>query len=393
MFSYFFVRGITALADLSTKRSRDRLKGQRDPHFMKLGKGAFLGFRVGPDNWHARFRDRKGVQHYKALDGIGSTDYEGAKKAAEAWFHQMGGSTIRTVKRATVRLALEAYLADLKRQGRAEAAKETLGRYKLTIYADSIADEALEAIGRDDFEEFRDRLTKGRKARSVNRQYRAIAAGLNRAIELGHIGNPAAWRLKPLSDDIEDDGETAVFLNAAQRKTIIAEATVAAGAFFRGLELTGARPKELAAAVAGDFDGKALRLAHRKGRPAKLRVRYTVLGIEGIEYFKKLAADKLPKAPLFTEDGSQTWRRHIWAREFRVSADKVNKEAKGAARIPGGAGAYSFRHARISELLQIHSVDPLTVAMQTGTSLAMIEKAYMRFIPQALQEKLMAVKS
>ena len=37
-------------------------------------------------------------------------------------------------------------------------------------------------------------------------------------------------------------------------------------------------------------------------------------------------------------------------------------------------------------------VDPLTVAQQTGTSIAMIEKAYMRFIPAALQQKLEAVK-
>ncbi len=55
-------------------------------------------------------------------------------------------------------------------------------------------------------------------------------------------------------------------------------------------------------------------------------------------------------------------------------------------------GPYAFRHARISELLQIHGVDPLTVAAQTGTSLAMIEKAYLRFIPSAMREKLAGVK-
>lgn len=44
----------------------------------------------------------------------------------------------------------------------------------------------------------------------------------------------------------------------------------------------------------------------------------------------------------------------------------------------------------ISELLQIHGIDPLTVAAQTGTSLAMIEKAYLRFIPSAMREKLAA---
>jgi hypothetical protein len=44
------------------------------------------------------------------------------------------------------------------------------------------------------------------------------------------------------------------------------------------------------------------------------------------------------------------------------------------------------RKRRISELLQVDGVDPLTVAAQTGTSLAMIEKAYLRFIPSAMRE-------
>jgi len=43
-------------------------------------------------------------------------------------------------------------------------------------------------------------------------------------------------------------------------------------------------------------------------------------------------------------------------------------------------------------LLQVHGVDPLTVAAQTGTSLAMIEKAYLRFIPSAMREKLAHIK-
>jgi hypothetical protein len=35
---------------------------------------------------------------------------------------------------------------------------------------------------------------------------------------------------------------------------------------------------------------------------------------------------------------------------------------------------------------------PLTVAAQRGTSIAMIKKAYLRFIPSAMQEKLSALK-
>jgi integrase len=76
----------------------------------------------------------------------------------------------------------------------------------------------------------------------------------------------------------------------------------------------------------------------------------------------------------------------------RAAVKAHNKKAKGRGRLPVGVGAYAMRHARISELLQIHGVDPLTVAAQTGTSLAMIEKAYLRFIPSAMREKLAGVK-
>jgi hypothetical protein len=102
-------------------------------------------------------------------------------------------------------------------------------------------------------------------------------------------------------------------------------------AFLRGLELTGARPKELAAATVSDFSGETLKLAHRKGRPPKLRVRYLVLSDDGRKFSEEQATDKLPDAPLFTEDGERPWRRHIWAREVRAAIVKVNEKARGKA--------------------------------------------------------------
>ena len=86
------------------------------------------------------------------------------------------------------------------------------------------------------------------------------------------------------------------------------------------------------------------------------------------------------------------WCRRV--REAIAAHDKAAAEKDPAKDpLPVGASAYSFRHARISELLQIHGVDPLTVAAQTGTSLAMIEKAYLRFIPHAMREKLAGIKA
>lgn len=150
---------------------------------------------------------------------------------------------------------------------------------------------------------------------------------------------------------------------------MIDAASPAAARFLRGLELTGARPKELAATLVVDFDGHTLRPAHRKGSVPKLRRRHVVLSADAIEFFNQQCKDKLPGAPLFTEDGETPWRRHVWARAVQAAITNHNRDASAKRRISAHATAYSFRHARISELLQIYRVDPLTVAAQTGRAL------------------------
>jgi hypothetical protein len=55
------------------------------------------------------------------------------------------------------------------------------------------------------------------------------------------------------------------------------------------------------------------------------------------------------ESPLFTRDDGEPWTNNYWARELRKTITAVNAEAKGKDRIPVGASAYSFRHARISE--------------------------------------------
>lgn len=160
--------------------------------------------------------------------------------------------------------ALDAYLADLRRHDRAGAAAKAAGQFKTALgfdrrdrrYADPLAELQLETTTNDDFLDSRDRLRPQRLPRTVNR--RAVVAGLNRAHALGHIGNPAAWRLGALPDD--NESEAAVFLSSAQTKALMASAPPEAGAFMRGLELSGGPPKEIADATAADFDGARLKL-------------------------------------------------------------------------------------------------------------------------------------
>jgi integrase len=381
--------------DLSRKSARDRLPRRKAPYWQGLGTGKRLGFRRGAksDTWLAWFRKKGGSEQQHFLgEGL---DFDAAKDKAEEWFAQLENTAARVVKRASVRAALEKYLEDLRRHGRGAAADAADWRFRKYVWDDPLAGIELESATRDDFLEWRDRHREGRAARTVERQFRSVRAGLNRALELGHVGNPAAWKLKALQDDVDDSGETAIFLTPAQREALIAAAETPIAVFLRGMELTGARPIELANAKVSDFDGQTLRLAHRKGKPPKLRVRHVVLGSEGIAFFKKHAHERLSTSYIFTEDGEQQWRRHMWARKVRAAItahDKLAAQREPPQEpIPVGASAYSFRHARISELLQIHGVDPLTVAAQTGTSLAMIEKAYLRFIPHAMREKLAGI--
>lgn len=383
--------------DLSRKSARDRLPRRKAPYWHGLGTGKRLGFRRGAkaDTWLAWFKKKGGAEQQHFLgEGL---DFDAAKDAAEVWFAQLDNTAVRVVKRGTVRAALEAYVADLCRHGRGAAADGADWRFRKYVWNDPLANVELESATRDDFAEWRDRHREGRAARTVERQFRSVRAGLNRAVELGHVGNPAAWKLKALQDDIEDSGETAVFLTPEQRRALVCAAEAPVGLFLRAMELTGGRPIEIANAKVSDFDGATLRLAHKKGKPPKLRVRHVVLGDDGVEFFRAHAKDRLSTAWLFTEDGEQQWRRHMWARRVReaIAAHNVEVVKRDPPKelIPVEASAYSFRHARISELLQVYGVDPLTVAAQTGTSLAMIEKAYLRFIPHALAEKLAGIKA
>jgi integrase len=398
MFPYRFRTDICAvMTDLSRKRDRDHFAPRREPYWQRLAGGAYLGFRRGPDTWVARFRGRQGKQQYTALGE--ALEFDDAKKRAEAWLSQLAGSPVRVLKRDTVIAALETYLADLRRHDRADAAQTAEGRFKTALafnfkaqsYQDALAGLRLEEATRDDFLEWRDRLRSGRLPRTVNRLTRAVSAGLNRAARLGHFGNPHAWRFEALPDD--DESETAVFVTPAQRKALIDAAAPEAAAFLRGLELSGARPKELAAATVADFDGERLKLSHRKGRRPKLRSRYVLLDEAGIALCKAQSRDKLPAARLFVVAKGEPWRRDKWAAKVRRAIAAHNETAHGQARIPPKASAYSLRHARISELLQVYGVDPLTVAAQTGTSLRMIERTYYKFIPSVMREKLSAPKA
>jgi integrase len=381
--------------DIVTKVGRSKLDERQEPYWHPLGEGSAVGYRQkAGGSWVARWRDRSGKRHYSALGS--HPDFNAARDAAMEWVRQMSsGSRRAPTARGTVRDALAAYLRHLRSIGRSATALEAGRRFRLTVPRGSeFGSMLLKDVTREDADRWRDGLKKGRANRSIQRQFRALRAALNYAVEhAGHIGNPKAWKLQQLLDDEEAD--TPVFLTEEQRELLIAAAPPALAALLTGFTHTGARPSELARATVADFDpiGGTVALSHHKGRGGKVRSRAAQLDDDGIKFFKEQTRGKLPKAPLISNAAGAHWTKARWCRGIADAITTANKAAKKPAqRIPAGASAYSFRHTRISELLQLYGIDPLTTAQQTGTSIAMIEKFYYKFIASSMREKLNAVK-
>jgi integrase len=383
------------MQNITTKAGRDKLPERQEPYWYPLSKGNAFGYRAkATGSWIARHRDRRGKQHYRALGS--QPDFSAAKTEAEKWLTSIASAVHRAPSRGTVRDALCAYVRHKRSIGRRPTAWDAGQRFRLTVgRTTDFGRMRLEDVRREDVEAWRDGLRKGRKPRSVNRQVRAVTAAINYAIaERGYIGNRDAWKLAHLVDDGEKN--VAVFLTTEQRDRLIEAAPPALANLLTGFTHTGARPSELARATVADFDSKGgtVTLKHHKGRGGKLRMRAVMLSDAGAAFFREQARGKLPKAPLISNGDAKHWTDQQWCTGIERAIIAANDTAKKPEqRIQKGASAYSFRHTRISELLQTYGVDPLTVAQQCGTGVLMIQEHYFKFIATDMRAKLNAVKA
>src|SRR4051812_11305453 len=108
------------MPDLSRVSERDRLKSRREPHWMRLERGCFLGYRPsakgGPGTWIARAFDPD-LNKYR-LNALGSfgqhpgRDRFGfAKHAAERFAGEVDRGSITDLKLETVEEACRHFAA------------------------------------------------------------------------------------------------------------------------------------------------------------------------------------------------------------------------------------------------------------------------------------------
>jgi integrase len=374
---------------IDTVKARELLKARHGPYWQRIRKGCFLGVRKTvpgtAGTWLARHRDdetgRQVVHSLGHLDDVSGADrFDAARVLADAWFLHRGAGGSEKPK--TVANACDDYVKSLHDASRNKAADDVIGRFKRWVYADAkLANTVLLKLTPKALEDWRRRLARSavrrapkkvpdseprpRSASALNRDMTSLRAALNLALENGHAASDHAWRtkLRPVKDA---DGRRDIYLDAGQRRALIAHAPADLANFLRALSQLPLRPGAMATLKVSAFDSRLATLAISKDKAGSDRR----IGLPSAtaEFLTDRCKGKRPDQPLLSRADGSAWNKDAWKKPL--------KQAARRAGLPEGTVAYALRHSAITDLIALHRLDTMTVAQLAGTSLLMIEKNY-----------------
>lgn len=372
-------------ARIDTVSSREKLKPRREPYWLRLRQGCYLGFRRmnagGIGVWLARARDEASgaaKQRYQSLGNFANIPdhqrFDAASKAAQLWFEHLDrGGAASTV---TVADACARYVAHLRATKTERAAQDAESRFRNYVLNHArLASTDLTKLTPQQLEAWRKSLKalptrsgpnrgEPRADSTLNRDMTCFRAALNHAFDDGLVTTDFAWRskLRPINNA---DQQRELYLDIAQRRAFVAAAEPDLAAFIRGMSLLPLRPGALAQLSVGDFDKrlKVLKIGQDKaGKDRRIK-----LPDATAHFFEEQSRNKLPTAPLLSRTNGKRWNKDAWKGPVKASAM--------AAGLPEDTTAYTLRHSVISDLVH-DGLDLLTVAQISGTSVRMIEKHY-----------------
>lgn len=370
---------------IDTQTARDALTPRSAPYWQKLRDGLAVGYRKLTEHslgtWVVRYRDDNNKYQ---LHTIGTLDTlpekkrydEAARLAIERLQELASGGQSESI---TVKQACARYVDHLREEGKEGAAKDAIGRFNRWVNSQSLASIKVRKLKPGQLSDWRVMLANaplihqdktrepsGQRAESsINRDVACLRAALNLALEDGYAATDGAWRvkLKPIEGA---DRRREVYLDPEQRRALIAAAAPDMAAFIKALTLLPLRPGAVAGLIVGNFDKRLGVLTIGKDKAGKDRK--ITLPPATAAFFAEQAKDKLPAAPLLSRADGKAWHKDAWKTPF--------KEAAAAAGLPAEAVAYNLRHSAITDLIALHRLDTMTVAVLSGTSLPMIEKHY-----------------
>ena len=366
---------------INTVAGRGRLKPRREPYWLKVRAGDFLGFRrlENGGTWVARHRTDEGKQAYKALGDFTNLPdnerFDAASQAAMEWFAHLGEGGRTEV--ATVADAARAYLADLLADKRDKVAAHAKAQLELHVLSHRIARIGLGKLRDKDIvnwrRDMRDKPTpqgKPRAGSTLNRVSNLLRAVLNQAVRDGYVTTSRAWK-DALAKDGAAERSGGVYLDRTQRRALLKHASAEIRPFLEALTMFPVRPGALAALTAGNFD-KRTNVLHIAEDKAHGNRRIKLQG-KTASFFASQVRNKLPATLMFANTRGTAWDRDSWSHQFRNAAD--------LAKIPAEASTYDLRHSGITDLVTA-GVPTITVATWAGTSVAQIEANYHHHAPE-----------
>jgi integrase len=401
----------TATTKLTNVTTRQRLPKRKKPFYVSVADRLCLGYAARwPKGgvWYGR-QKRPNAQGYytdeiwkigeaddeKPADGTRVFSYGQAfSKVAEGVPGKASGAAY------TVREAITDYLRHVKSEKSEAAMLDAEGKLSKWVLKHPIAAQAVNkltlghleawrnsaiAYGDDDA---RDLDLERRSKDTINRVLSNFKAALNHAVERSAdtgVINDGGWkRLTPFKDV---SARREYHFSIEQVNALIAAAEPAFATLLKAGFFTGARYGELKAMNCGDFNPKAGQLAvtgKQGGR--KTGKRDITLTTEGIEFFKLMVKGRTPDEPLLLSPGAKRWDHADQTRPMRETLVKAGivSSQKALDLMPRTARPcfYGLRHSFISRALE-NGMPIFLVAENVGTSIAMIEKNYGKFMHAA----------
>lgn len=350
---------------------RARAKPRRAPYWKLNSSGRYLGWRKmtssGPGKWWARAWDAESRSYpAKPLGDFGDLPdekrYDAALAEAVKWWSDRDMGV--PAKSASVKAACEAYVANQRIEKSDGNANDATGRFERLVYTDPIARVELSKLTPRHLAEWKQRvLEKGGARISYNRNAAPFKAALNFAYRRREVASDFAWReeLKPFKNAAN---RRTLYLDAAERRSLIENASAEARPFFQVLNMLPMRPGEVASLLVKHLKAseRVLEIPVGKTEPRKIPLTDAALA-----HFKESAKGKTPEAWLVSRADRSQWRKEVWRDEVKLAA--------AGAKLPHAVVAYTLRHSVITDLVT-GGLDIFHVAKLAGTSVGMIEAHY-----------------
>lgn len=400
----------TATTKLTNITARQKLRKRKKPYYVSVADRVCLGYAARWPKagvWYGRRKIQTEAGSYAdTIWRIGDADDVHLSNGVDVLsygeaFAKVAEGDPRNQRGAhyTVRLAIGDYLRHLKAETSDVAMCDAEGKLSKWVLSHPIADAEINTLTLGQLERWRngmiaygdgdepdpdaERRSKEKANRVLNSFKAALNYALSRRADTG-VTSDAGWKGVQRFKDVSARRE--FHFSIPQVHALIDAADPAFAELSKAAFFTGARYGELKALNVGDFNPRAWQLAVRGAQGGrKTGKREITLTAEGVEFFRALVKGRPAEDPLLLAPGATRWANGDQTKPMReavVKAGIVAADALEGMPRTERPSFYSFRHSFISRALE-NGMPLFLVAENVGTSVAMIEKNYGKFLHAA----------